>query len=305
MILPVYISGRRVHFLLVQDEPFEVLSTFGYKFPFVEDYSNSFITKKKLIQAISSITNLKKLNSDDLLIISDTKQVNNIDINFQIDEVILDIPYLFCVLGLYSQSSLSALSKEEINHFMTKIYLGDDIDDEIRLKVDTSKIKNFFKENSNKLKTVHKVVVCNDFASEKYKKKIKDIFLSEFASNVVTPCSFGITFDYDYKEILKFGFLKSKRTDIKKYLNSSHEIPETKVLFAPGALEAEFSIIDIKSKTRLEDREIKINPDFANTLEIPQESYVKLALTGNKMHFACELYTGQNEIIIYSKGDLS
>ncbi len=303
MILPVYISGYRLHCLIVQEEPFEVLSTFGYKFPFVSDYSNSFITRNKLVEAISSITKVKKLDISDLLIISDSKQVNNIDVNFQISDVISDLPYLFCVLGPYSQSDLSGLSKDEINHFMTKTYLREDLDEEIRLKIDTYKIKNFFKENSKKLKTFENVVVCNDFASEKYKQKLKDVFLSQFASNIETYGSFGITFDYDYKEVLKFGFLKSKNTDIKKYLSTAHELPETKVLFAHGALTAEISIIDIKSKTKLEDREINIKSDSENIIEIPTESYAKLRLTGNKVHFACELHAGQDGIIIYSKGD--
>ena len=104
---------------------------------------------------------------------------------------------------------------------------------------------------------------------------------------------------------MKFGFLKSKHVDIKKYLSTSHEIPELKVLFAPSSTDAELSIIDIHSKKQIENKTIKIKENAINIVDLPAESYAKFALTGNKMHFACKLYAGQNGIIIYSKGDLS
>jgi len=304
MILPVFISGYYLHCLVVEEDPFKVVSSFVYKFPYVSNFSDSFITQNKLIDAISDITKLKKINRDNLLVVSNSKQINNIDSDMILSEITSQAPILMCFLGQYGQSDQSGLDNDEVNHLFTQIYLREDLDEKVKLKIDTYKIKEFLNANIKNLKSVDQIVVCNDFASDSYKQKIKGAFIFELASIIESPSAWGITFDYDYELILKLAYLINKQINLKDYISKSHELPDIKVLFAPNATDAEFSIVKSDSKTHSGNQSMKIKQDSINPIKVPADSFIKLKLNGSKMHFAGEFNSGKDGLIIYSKGKI-
>lgn len=304
MILPVFISGYYLHGLVVEEDPFKVVSSFAYKFPYVSDFSDSFITQKKLIDAISDLTKLQKINRDNLLVVSNSKQINNIDSDIILPEVISKTPVLMCFLGQYSQSDQLDLDNDEVNHLVTQIYLREDIDEKVKIKIDTYKIKEFLNANIKNLKSVDQIVVCNDFASDPYKQKIKDVFIFELASIIESPSAWGISFDYDYEQVLKFAYLISKQINLKDYLSKSHELPDIKILFVPNATDAEFSILESDNKNHAENQSMKIKQDSINSIQAPVDSFIKLKLNGYKMHFTGGFSSGKDGFIIYSKGEI-
>lgn len=295
MILPVFVFGYQLYGLVVKDETFEVVSSFEYKFPYFANYSESFITQKKLIEAVSSLTKIKNLKREDLLIISDVKWINNIRVDYLIGEILSKTPFLVCRLGQYGESDLSFLNKDEINQLMTQIYLYEEVDESIRYKVDTNKIKSFLNDNAKKILSVRKVALCNTNCNSSYKKNINDFFISEVAQLQTDPFICEVVFDYGYKQLLRSLVLMQYKTiDIDL-------IASMKVLFVPNAIEAQYFLMDEKSKEKIEDNNIKIKPNSINLINIPNGKFIKLKITGDKLKFSCDFDKWSSDIAIYSK----
>ena len=295
MILPIYLSGCRLYLLILKEDTFKVIDSFEYRFPYISNYTDSFITQKKLLEAVSSLTKTDKLKRDDLLVISDEQEINNIFADYMVSDITSHVPFLLCMLGQYSQSDAVSLEKDDANHLVTQIYLNDEIDEGVRLKIDTKKIKEFIVSHIKNLKVISDIVVCNYSHSDSYKKKIKDVFISELALIIENPKALGITFDFGYKRFLRYAFLVNKKVDIK-------EEPDLKILFVPNAFDVNYSIIDESSKDQVQNKHMEIKSNTINSIEASGNHFIKLKVTGNKVKFSGEFQPGASGLVIYSKG---
>jgi len=292
--LPVYVRNFGFTAHLINSETFESLNSIYYRNPYTANFSESFLTQKKVLEILKS--NLKdKLSSDtEIIYITDEDFVNDIKSTYIVSDVLSKIGLPAVILDYSKFNNISKLTKDEINTYFNQVKYSEDLDFDIRLKIEKDILITFIYDSYKNIQNSKEILICTNQIDKGQKTQYITELVNVLSENIYETGLIKVNFEDNFELICKASVLIAQNVKVSDYFKKNLITSVAKLILGHDLDEVEVT------KDAEDLKILKVNAEKLTLLKLGEDEKAHIKWKSQKSKFDAQIYGAKMGVLFRS-----